>query len=125
MIFSTGSIEQFHGSFKYLESRTSHNRNNNRYVEIIYQNDPEINLRSDLFSDLFYLDARSRDVQNTERQRQRQRVQEVKTGTIPFFTYISQTNDRSDLGLVSFDSKFKFTSETDFSRFLAPPKLRF
>ena len=67
MIFSTGSIEQFHGSFKYLESRTSHDRNNNRYVEIIYQNDPEMNLRLDLFSDLFYLDARSRDVQNTER----------------------------------------------------------
>ena len=67
MIFSTGSIEQFHGSFKYLERRTSHDRNNNRYVEIIYQNDPEINLRLDLFSDPFYLDARSRDVQNTER----------------------------------------------------------
>ena len=67
MIFSTGSIEQFHGSFNYLESRTSHERNNNKYVEIVYQNDPEMNLHLDLFSDLFYLDARSRDVQITER----------------------------------------------------------
>ena len=57
MMFSTGSIEQFHSSLKYLERRTSHNRNNNRYAEIAYQNDPETILSSNLFSELIYLDA--------------------------------------------------------------------
>ena len=83
MIFSMGSIEQFHGSFKYLERRTSHDRNNNRYVEIIYQNDPEMNLRLDLFSDLFYLDARSRDVQNTERHERHERQKASKMSKSP------------------------------------------
>ena len=57
MTFSTGSIEQFHGSLKYPERRTSHVRNNNRYAEIVYQNDPEIILCSNLFSELSYLEA--------------------------------------------------------------------
>ena len=68
MTFSTGSIEQFHGSLKYLERRTSHDRNNDRYAEIAYQNDPEIILCSNLFSEPFYLDASRSDVQNTERE---------------------------------------------------------
>ena len=67
MIFSTGTIEQFQGSFEYLAKKTSHDGNNNRSKEIAYQNDREINLRSELFSELVYLNASSRNVQNTER----------------------------------------------------------
>ena len=35
-----------------------------------------------------------------------------------------QRNGRSDLGTVSFDSKFNFMSETCLLKILAPPKLR-
>ena len=34
-----------------------------------------------------------------------------------------QRNDRSNLGIVSFDSKFNFMSETALLTLLAPPKL--
>ena len=40
--------------------------------------------------------------------------------TIQFFIYISQTNNCSDLGMVSFYSKFNFMLEKIFVKFLAP-----
>ena len=57
MTYSTDSIEQFYGILKYLERSISHDRNNNRYAEIVYQNDPDIILHLNLFSELFYLEA--------------------------------------------------------------------